>query len=564
MNNLLIILIFIILFALSGATSYYIYDYFEYKKTLSSKISTVRDELRNEENARLSTYKSVVDQVNNINNQINDQIQNDFSTTISLKDNLLPIIDKNIQVVDQSGNIIPYGSNYPVNSTINLINQTNVSKGLKVTKLDKTGNSFSLCGVDNGYGSSNCIQLPDGSGNTIIKNIDTTGNLVFKNNDLNKNIVFDGYTKFNNNLSFSYDNNNNPNVINSKGGGQLVIASDGDFVMGSSKGDYTMYGNNINLNARAGNFFIAAGNDIINNQISLIVDNNGNLNLLKPINFYDPVSKTKKATIGMSPEFDLYIQANNNIVLNTGINLKNIGNLEVDAIKVATMAGSALPPGPIGPQGPRGSQGPIGPQGTDKGPTGSTGLGGFPGIDGPDGSIGPTGSRGPQGNQGPVGSQGMPGLKDIGPRGPQGPQGSQGSIGPQGNSISVQGSLGAPGPQGSQGPIAIGPAPMGSVGIQGKQGEQGDKGMDGETGRIGSRGSTGIAGSKGATGTIKGERGPQGFPTIGMQGPPGIMGSQGSVIYSPPQASTLAGALFSNGNPANANGTSYVTGARSA
>jgi len=64
MRNFIIVVILIILFTLSGVTSYYLYDYLKHKQTFGSNIDTVRNQLRNEENARLSTYKSVVDQMN--------------------------------------------------------------------------------------------------------------------------------------------------------------------------------------------------------------------------------------------------------------------------------------------------------------------------------------------------------------------------------------------------------------------------------------------------------------------------------------------------------------------
>ena len=555
MRNFIIIVVLVILFSLSGVTSYYLYDYLKYKSSFSSNLISVRDQIRNEENARLSTYKSVVDQMNLINNDIYTKVNKSLSSTISLSDNLLPTMSNLIQVVDENGNYVPFDSTYPSDSTINMINTMNSSKGISVKNLDRAGNNFTVCGRDNGFGQSNCMVLPDAKGNTIIKNIDAAGDLIFKNNDLNKNIILDGNPLFNNNLSFNYLNLNGPNVINNLGKNQTVISTNGDLVMGSTKGDYTTYGNNITLNSSGGTFSIAAGKDIVNNEISLMVDENGNLNLYKPINFYDPISKKKMATIDMTSDFDLHIKAENNIVLNTGVEVKNIGEMEVDQIKVTKMKGSILPPGPIGSQGSQGIAGPAGAPGTIKGPTGSQGvlgLTGFAGLDGRQGNTGSTGPRGINGESGPIGIQGFPGLKDIGPRGPlgsigiKGEQGSQGDInliqGSQGplGSIGTKGSLGIgiQGNQGSIGPLGSKSITQGGVGSQGEQGNigslgqkgsQGIVGLIGLRGDMGAKGSVGPLGSRGPQGSIMGERGPQGFPTMGRQGERGPQGRIGIV-----------------------------------
>ena len=553
MNSFMLIIILISLLTLSGITIYYLYDYMNYKKSIKDNIDSSRATLQNEETQRLATYSSVVDQINTINYDIHNKINGNFGKIEPIQDKVEKTIDGLIQVTDVLGDIIPLSNvtkNLPNNATYNFVKNFGTKKGMNVKNLDKAGNRFVITGKDMGLNTSNSIVLPDDSGNTIIQNIDPSGNLVFFNHDNTKNIVLDGNSQFNNNIILN-SIDGKQNTINTKTKNPMIVAANGDLTSGSMSGDNTIYGNKIGLFSRGNGFSIGAGADMINNEISLFVDNKGGLNMYKPINLYDPVSKKLYATLAISEENDLVFQAVNNIVLNTGKMLQNKGTMEVDNITVKNLQGSVLPQGPLGEMGSQGIEGDRGSSGTIKGIQGSAGIQGVRGIDGLDGATGLKGSTGPRGPTGIVGFMGQQGSGD----GPQGIQGDRGSHGLQGDRGSlgdlsfVLGSQGSQGTYGSRADVRNGEiGDMGSIGSQGPRGEryvigsqgyQGSQGSAGSKGIIGTsadrgdQGSQGYVGSKGSLGSqgsksLSGERGSQGSKgSMGVMGSYGLLGPQG-------------------------------------
>ena len=475
MNVYMLVLILISLLVLSGFTIYYLYDYIYYKKTVKDDIDKVRSTLQNEGMERLSSYKSVVDQVNAINYDINSKITSNVGSIYSVQENIIKTMDNVIEIKDNKGKRIPLinGANTS-NSTITLTDNIGMSKGLNVTDLKKEGNTFKICGRDMGYGTSNCMSLPDKAGNTVIRNLDPQGNVIFRNRD--KNIKLHGNTICKDDLIFN-NNDDAKNVINTRDNNGLVIAANGDIISGTVNGDTTMYGQKVNLFSRGNGFSVGTGTDVMNNEISLMVNDDGELNMYRPINFYDPVTGNKMATISINSDQDIIFSAQKKIILQTDNKLEfgtkdTIGQLEVDMIAVNKLHGSVLPPGPQGYIGEIGSQGRQGSTGTDKGPIGPPGTKGEKGMNGLDGEVGNKGSkgyRGDKGNKGPIGEQGDS-LGRTGELGSKGALGLRGEQGPVGNLDMILGSQGRAGSRGIRGSLGYGE--QGSMGSFGKNGER--------------------------------------------------------------------------------------------
>lgn len=198
METASIAVIIMVVLVLSAVITYVILDMNRQKQKMAEKINATNAAIQGEKSDRISNVKYIVDQVNEVNDDIYKSVNTQLAQDKQSLDNLTEAHADLVGAVNSfmaaspgstanassSSSAAAPISDYKevINPDLRFIKRTSFTKGMTVSDVDFTTtpqNDIKICSKTD---PSNCLQIPDAKGNTVLTSIIPGKTLVLNGN----------------------------------------------------------------------------------------------------------------------------------------------------------------------------------------------------------------------------------------------------------------------------------------------------------------------------------------------------------------------------------------------